>query len=470
MSAGRPFGYSVGMRTRRCSRSTSRLLALAALGIASLVASADPAAGAAASPDPAPRATPQPLDFDALFTGATLRIDLLHAGDRSEESFSLAALRAQGPWAGPRARLLDETNFGGHLLKMYDPATDRLVFSRGFSSFFDEWRTTDEAKAASRSMPETLLAPMPRGRARIVIASRDRDNRFRDVFAADVDPTSGAVVREDRCSPEGLIDVAVTGPPPETLDILILADGYAAAEKEKFRRDAARFARKILATPPFTAHRDRINVRALWTPSADSGADEPRKGIDRRNVVGSTFNTFGLERYMTVPDPTALHDLAACAPMDRALVLVNTARYGGAGIHDAWAVSASDNEYGDYVAVHEFAHAFAGLGDEYYVSTVSFNEFYPSDVEPWEANITALLPGGRPKWADLLTPGVPVPTPPDPARYGSVVGAFEGAGYAAKGLYRPALDCMMYSKGYAPFDPVCSRAIEQVILHYAGAP
>ncbi|MFH1177356.1 MAG: M64 family metallopeptidase, partial [Acidobacteriota bacterium] len=36
----------------------------------------------------------------------------------------------------------------------------------------------------------------------------------------------------------------------------------------------------------------------------------------------------------------------------------------------------------------------------------------------------------------------------------------------AKGLYRPALDCIMFTKGPKPFCPVCERAIERVIAHY----
>jgi hypothetical protein len=46
------------------------------------------------------------------------------------------------------------------------------------------------------------------------------------------------------------------------------------------------------------------------------------------------------------------------------------------------------------------------------------------------------------------------------------VGAFEGAGYTSQGLYRPALDCIMFSKGSKPFCPVCNRAIGRVIEYH----
>jgi hypothetical protein len=52
------------------------------------------------------------------------------------------------------------------------------------------------------------------------------------------------------------------------------------------------------------------------------------------------------------------------------------------------------------------------------------------------------------------------------SRFVGQVGAFEGAAYAAEGLYRPALDCIMFTKGSKPFCKVCQQAIVRVIEHY----
>ena len=57
------------------------------------------------------------------------------------------------------------------------------------------------------------------------------------------------------------------------------------------------------------------------------------------------------------------------------------------------------------------------------------------------------------------------------ARFAGVrdaVGAFEGAGYASKGLYRPAWHCLMISSPKDEFCPVCRNAIEQMIRYYAA--
>lgn len=409
------------------------------------------------------RAAPGDGGFEEIFTGTTLRIDLHHAGSSAHESYTLDRLKEEGPWAGPRSIPKEPDAHGAYIFEMFDGRTNALVFSRAFSTLFGEWKTTGEAQKVLRTMHETILAPMPRSRVYVTLAARGPNNAFVSLGSWEIDPASLAVERETLCVPKPLIDVAVTGPASERLDILFVGDGYTESDAEKFRRDVRRFHRILMSYSPFLENAGRINVRALWAPSAQSGTDEPRKGLFPRTAVGTTFDTFGVERYLTAPDDRKLRDLVACAPYERIVVLVNSARYGGAGIQDQWAVTTTDNEFSDYVMVHEFGHALAGLGDEYFTSDVAYNEFYPRGVEPWEANISALVPDGKPKWAALVPAGVPVPTPPEPDKYGRVVGAFEGAGYAAVGLYRPSLDCMMFSKGYAPFDPVCSAALADVI-------
>ena len=52
-------------------------------------------------------------------------------------------------------------------------------------------------------------------------------------------------------------------------------------------------------------------------------------------------------------------------------------------------------------------------------------------------------------------------------QYWGKVGVFQGASYASEGLYRPFPDCIMFTKTLSGFDPVCKRAIENVIDFYA---
>jgi hypothetical protein len=265
-------------------------------------------------------------------------------------------------------------------------------------------------------------------------------------------------------------------------------------------------------------------VRGVLLPSLESGCDEPSRGVFRNTSVGASFDSLGSERYMLTEENRALHDIAGHVPYDTLYIMVNHTRYGGGGIYNSFCAFTADNQWTPYVVVHEFGHSFAGLADEYYTSSVAYNEFYPAGVEPTEANVTALLNPATLKWKNLVTAGTALPTPWEKAAYDAMdnayqkvreelnsriaaamrsgaaaaeveklkaeaeelslaharkvdaflaasafagkVGAFEGAGYAARGLYRPALDCIMFTKGPKPFCPVCERAIERVIDAY----
>ena len=46
------------------------------------------------------------------------------------------------------------------------------------------------------------------------------------------------------------------------------------------------------------------------------------------------------------------------------------------------------------------------------------------------------------------------------------MGAFEGAGYESKGLFRPMIDCLMFSKGNKPFCKACENAIIRMMKSY----
>ncbi len=396
---------------------------------------------------------------------STLRVDLLHGGDSEREWFILDSVTEVPFPCGNPAKPFDETNLGQYFARVSDLATNRPLWTRGFSDLFWEWRTTKEAKSRSRALPVVVRIPAPSAPVQLEIAARGRDGVFRPVFTTTIDPRSLDVSRVRRRSDLVVRDVMVNGPPEGKVDVLFVPEGYRADQMEKFRADVSRLAEALFSFAPYGELRQRFNVRAIEVPSREAGCGEPRKGFFPDTAFSLSFNTFGSARYMASPDVTALHDAASNAPFDQLVVIVNTARYGGGGVFNAYNVTISDNPFDEYVLVHEFGHGFASLGDEYFDSEVAYDGFYPPGVEPWEPNITAS--GESPKWKDLVTPGVPLPTPADPARFGDAVGAFEGAGYAAKGLFRAKIDCKMIGKGRVGFCPPCERAIRRVIDLYS---
>ncbi len=412
---------------------------------------------------------PPPLalaaDYAQDFSGAALRFDYHHGGDSKSEWVAADALLREGEWAGSRTHLTDFPDYGKYRFSILNASDRRVLFEQGYSTLFGEWQTTDEALSARRVFHESLRFPEPAAPFLIRILARNAQGRFTEVYLKEFDPASH-LVRTTAPMAVEIVATHVPAQPHRCLDIVVVADGYTPEQMPKARRDLARYAQVFLTTPPFASHSDELCLRGVLAPAVGTGPDEPRKGLFVAPPAGTTFNTFDSPRYLTTLNNKALRDLSGQVPYDAIYVMVNASRYGGAGIYNFFSIFVTDNEYDEYVFIHEFGHGFAGLGDEYYTSSVAYSDFYPKGVEPWEPNVTAALDGPtKVKWSSLMTTGVPLPTPEHP-EYAGKVGLFEGAGYSAKGLYRPALDCKMMSKKRLDFCPVCMAATEAMIRLY----
>lgn len=450
------------------------------------------------------------LGSSAFAAPATMRLDYYHTGNPNQELFSVDRVVIEPlPWPGNLSKTVDDTNLGNYFFEVHDRASGKLIYSRGFSSIFGEWVTTDEAKNANRTFSESLRFPAPDAAVNIVLKKRDGD-AFKDVWTTSIDPKDKFVDRSHPASPGPLLSIQKNGDPADKVDVLILGDGYTAAERSKFGSDARRFTAILFGTQPFKDHQKDFNVWGLCPPAQESGISRPSSGIQRRNPLGATYDTFDSERYILTTENRTLRDVASFAPYEFIEILTNSNTYGGGGIFNLYATVAADSEWGPYVFVHEFGHHFAGLADEYYTSQVAYAPA-TKRIEPWEPNATALLDPDKLKWKDLVAQGTPLPTPwrkeefeayehdiqakrrelraqnrPESEmnalfheeknhedallateQYAGKVGAFEGANYEAHGYYRPEVNCIMFTRHDA-FCGVCRRAIERIIAMYAG--
>ncbi|MGW8283545.1 MAG: peptidase M64 N-terminal domain-containing protein, partial [Gemmatimonadota bacterium] len=117
----------------------------------------------------APTAAGQTPAFDADFADRTMRVDYFHTGSSTDEIISLDRIVSDGPWAGSRTQLIDDTNMGKYLFEVRDLSTDSLLYSRGFASIYGEWETTEEARRVHRTFHESLRFPWPRDPVRVVL-------------------------------------------------------------------------------------------------------------------------------------------------------------------------------------------------------------------------------------------------------------------------------------------------------------
>jgi hypothetical protein len=447
-------------------------------------------------------------------TPRTLRVDYYHTGNSREEWFSLDRVVLEPlAWPGNLSKAIDESQLGNYLFEVRERGSGKLLYSRGFDSVFGEWKTTEEALHANRTFSESLRFPSPDAPVEVSLKERAGGGVgevWKEVWKTVVDPKDKFVDRSRPPSPGALLELQKMGEPATKVDLLVLGDGYTAAERPKFEKDAGRFMEALFSTSPFREHRKDFNVWGLCPAAEESGVSRPSSGIYRRSPVGSSYDTFGTERYVLTTENRALRDVASFAPYEFIEILVNGQTYGGGGIFNQYATVAIDNLWAGYVGVHEFGHQFAGLADEYYTSDVAY---LPPErkTEPWEPNVTALLDPANLKWKDLVAAGTPVPTPWDKEefdrferdiqrqrkelraagkpeaeieelfrterakedamlgseKYVGKVGAFEGANYEARGYYRSEVDCIMFTR-HKTFCAVCRRAIERVIGMYTG--
>ena len=401
--------------------------------------------------------------FYDFFTEQSLRYDFVLGGNNNTAEVYPQQMKLEPYWGGPKKNLIDPFDYGNYRVRVFDESSGLLIFSKGFCPLFMEWQTTEEAKHMKRTFYQSAIVPFPKKKIKLEIEQRQWKGDFTVIHSVIVDPDDYFIIRDVPKKYE-IKKIRESGNPEKCVDLAILAEGYTANEMDKFLADAGRMADYLFSTPPFDKHKNEFNIYAVLCPSEESGTDVPGESIYKNTIFNSTFYTFGTPRYLTTSDMKTVCDVAALVPWDQIFVLVNTERYGGGGFYNFLSVGTAGNELSEKVFVHEFAHAFAGLGDEYYTSSVAYENFYNLEIEPWEPNLTTLVDFGR-KWKNKLAKNTPVPTPRT-GEYAQTTGVFEGGGYKATGIFSPMMNCRMKSNDVPYFCPVCSEAIEQVIKIY----
>jgi len=467
------------------------------------------------------------IRFEDYFSNETIRVDYHHIGDSQTELFTIDKIYQYGIWAGSTKNLIDNFNNGKYYVKVYDLPSNRLIFSKGFDSYFGEYQTSSNAiKGIKKAYHESALIPTPKEKIKFTIEKRNAENLLAEIFSAEIDPADVMIVRDK------IVDQAVkvfkpvyNGDPQKKVDVAIVGEGYTVKELGKFRADLEKFSQILFTQEPFLSNKEKFNIYGVFKPSEESGCDEPPANIFKNTILNSTFNSLGSERYLLTEDNKTLRDLAAQVPYDALFIMVNHKKYGGGGIYNWCCTFTTDNQWHKYLFLHEFGHSFAGLADEYYTSDTAYEDFFKPTLEPVEPNITALLDSTNVKWKKWISSGIALPSFWEKKEFEEMdykwqaerralnnkvaklkrnrapkqeileteeeynlkdkqhadvvdrflqktknyrkVGAFEGAGYSPKGLYRPMIDCIMFSKGDKPFCRVCEEAILKVINFYS---
>lgn len=440
----------------------------------------------------------------------TLRVDIYHTGDATQEIFSLDQIVIEPlAWPGSTEQTIDNLNRGKYRFVIKDKASSKVLFTRSYSSIYGEWETTGEAMKIKRTFHESLRFPKPESLVDITIEKRDDKHQFQIVWQTEIDPNHYLNHLESASYKGQVIAIEENGSPEDKVDLLIMGDGYTAGEIGQFKKTAKAMTAALFATSPFKENRKSFNVWAIAPVASESGVSRPSTGTHRDSPLGVTYDAFGSERYVLTTDNRNFRRIASSAPYDFVEIIVNNDTYGGGGIFGLFSTAAANSDWASYLFIHEFGHHFAGLADEYYTSSVAYAA--PTNIiEPYEPNVTALI-AGKVKWQDKLKKHTPIPTPWPKKTYeensyeyqkiraklrkenteesemdklfhnnqnsveslfstaenNGVIGAFEGANYSAKGYYRSEMNCIMFTRT-SEFCYVCQQSIIDMINLYSS--
>lgn len=390
-------------------------------------------------------------DFNKYFVDKTLRIDYNFSGNISEQHIAVDELKQMPRWYGKRVRLAELPMEGNGQITVKDHKSGLTIYKNSFSTLFQEWLSYPEAATTSKAFENVFLVPMPKDTVDITVDLRNNRREIISSLTHQVVPSDILIrhIGERNTTPyETLLQAKDTS---KCIHIAFVAEGYQQQEMPTFIKDAKIAIEALFAHEPFKSMKDRFNIVAVKSPSADSGTSEPGNGIWRQTALSSHFDTFYSDRYLTTLNLKDLHNVLAGIPYEHIIVLVNTEKYGGGGILNSYNLSMTHHEKYRPVVVHEFGHSFAGLADEYAYETEEI-PMYPHDIEPWEKNITTKV-DFHDKWEKMIGKD-------------KTIGLYEGAGYSPKGVYRAYPDCRMRTNENPEFCDVCKDILKGVIDFY----
>ena len=387
--------------------------------------------------------------FEDYFEDRTLRLDYTFSGCDVMHNIYVDELVSLPHWYGRRHRLAELPLKGNGQITVRSKIDSVVIYRHAFSTLFQEWLATDEAKNTQKSFENVFLVPFPKAPVEIKVELFDNHNMVVNSLTHTVNPKDILIRKagERDITPYDVLHHA--NDTSHCIHIAFVAEGYTEDEMDHYLRDCQKAIGSLFNHEPFKSLQDRFQIIALKSVSQESGTSEPSRGIWKNTVLGSHFDTFYSDRYLTTLHLKRLHDVLAGTPYEHVIILVNTEHYGGGGIYNSYNLSYTGGSQFLPVVVHEFGHSFGGLGDEYTYG--NDDPIYFDDTEPWEPNLTTKATAFI-KWENLIKAGK--------------AGLIEGGGYQEKGVWRGCENCRMRTNEEPEFCAVCKQALKELIDFY----
>ena len=278
-----------------------------------------------------------------------------------------------------------------------------------------------------------------------------------------------SAVRQQESGSARVVPIQITGDPAARFSMVVMGDGYTAADMPKYRAHLDKHLNVLWSIEPFRSYRNYINVYSVEIVSGESGITcDPEIRERRTTPLGLEFGggcTNINARGITPAQGKAavIRDYAAKATphYDQILIIANTDTYGGIG--GSLATTSGGNSLGPLITPHELGHSLGRLTDEYTYSARGVKGPAYTGNEPTSPHMTVMsiedMLTKQAKWFRWLG---------EPSESGGKIERFEGGSQRSSGVFRPSKHSMMISVGYY-FDQVSReqmvrRISEQVKL------
>ncbi len=269
------------------------------------------------------------------------------------------------------------------------------------------------------------------------------------------------------------------------IDVVIMGDGFTSDEQDEFDAAADNCVDELFEFPPYSDRKCAFTIWKVNLVSNDSGIDYYDSAdnlTDRDTPLGCSFGKSDEPVAKITGDFDLCRRAADAAEIPAGCyicVIVNDdIGHDGAMSYPTEAVTFMSSLFPwGVVIAHELGHQLAGLGDEYpcricdpavllYDPTNSdLNRTYSGSPPIVAPNLSTTYERALIPWSGEIAAETALPTVPLTPDNSEEVGAWEGGGTYAYGVYRPQRYCVMDVVMYQDEDrdhfcKICSDALE----------
>ena len=201
--------------------------------------------------------------FADHFADKTLRVDYIFNGNASGQAICLDGLSALPTWAGRKHHLAELPLQGNGQIVMRNAASGKTIYTTSFSSLFQEWLETDEARNVTKGFENTFLLPYPLQPVEIEITLLDPRRNVRASMKHIVHPNDVLIEQKGNSHITPHKYLLHNDSPEKCIDVAILAEGYTLQEIQTFYEDADIACKSIFDHEPFKSMKKRLDRKSV---------------------------------------------------------------------------------------------------------------------------------------------------------------------------------------------------------------